>query len=707
MGREREFAGIDWFRIAAALLIVAIHTSPLDSISLDADFFLTRVLARVAVPFFFMVTGFFVLSNRKRSRKFLKKTAVLYIGVTILYLPIQIYAGNFAKEPFLFTLVKDLLFNGTFYHLWYLPAALLGVLIFGSLVRKFGAEGMLPAAFLLYAVGLLGDSYFGFGQSIPFFQVLYKGIFYFSDYTRNGLFFAPVFLVMGAILASPGRKKPSLKANTAGLIISFALMTAEAFWLRAWGWPRHDSMYVMLVPCMYFLFQLLTIPKGKTPKGLRSCSMLIYLLHPMTILVARALAKGLNAQAVLLDNGLIYYALVVFITFTISLGLEWLVRSWKNKTNTGELANENTERVWAEISRSHLVNNIKECRRRLCSECQIMAVVKADAYGHGSIYVSQYLEKMGVTAFAVATLEEGILLRKHRIRNEILIMGYTPPERVLEIRKFHLTQTAIDYRHAQELNTAGYPIRVHIKIDSGMHRLGEDWRNEDKICKLFAMENLKVEGIYTHLGWADGTGKKAQEFTRNQINRFYGLLDRLMQNGIELPRVHIQSSFGMLNLPQLQCDYARIGVALYGALPPEYMDGFRPVLSWKSRVILVRELDMGESAGYECGFTAPRQMRIGIVSAGYADGVPRSLSCGKGAVLICGKKVPILGLICMDRLMIDLTAVVSAEVGSVVTLIGKDGNLEITAAELAENAGTIANELLSRIGGRVKRMNIL
>ena len=705
MGRDREYAGIDWFRVAAALLIVAIHTSPLDSVNADADFFLTRILGRVAVPFFFMVTGFFVLSDRKKTLKFLKKTALLYAGVTILYLPIQIYAGNLPKEHFLPELIKDVVFDGTFYHLWYLPASILGVALFGPLVRKFGAEGMLPATLVLYAVGLLGDSYYGFGQSLPFFQELYKGIFWFSDYTRNGLFFAPVFLILGAAVAQPGKnRKPSVRGDGIGLAISFALMAAEAFWVRSMNWPRHDSMYIMLVPGMYFLFRLLTIPQGGAPKILRSGSMLVYLLHPMAILAVRALAKGLHAQAVLVDNGVIYYLAVVLISAAAAFGLLWIAGYRKLTIPLRHREREITERVWAEISLSNLSQNVAEIRKRLPSQCRMMAVVKADAYGHGSVPVAEYLEKQGVSFFAVATLEEGVQLRKHGIRGDILILGYTPPSRTGELKRFRLIQTVVDYSHAAELNECGIPVRVHIKIDSGMHRQGEDWRNAKKIGGIFAFENLQVEGIYTHLCWADGRSGQALDYTRTQIERFYGLLDQLIQTGIELPAIHVQSSFAMLNGPMLQCDYARIGIALYGALPSGDMSGFRPVLAWKSRIVCIRELEAGEPLGYGCGFTAPCRMRVGVVSAGYADGIPRALSFGAGKVLVCGQRAAILGAVCMDQMMVDLTAVPSAERGSVVTLVGTDGREEISAAECAESAGTIANELLSRIGDRVTRI---
>ncbi len=705
MPAERRYGGIDWFRMAAAFLIIAIHTSPLDSVNAEADFFFTRVLARIAVPFFFMTTGFFVLSDRKKSHQFLKKTGLLYAAATVLYLPIHIYAGNWEGEPALFALLKDILFDGTFYHLWYLPAVLIGVLIFGPLVRKFGIEGIFPAAIALYLIGLLGDSYYGLGQSIPFFQELYQGIFWFSDYTRNGLFFAPVFLLLGAAVALFERK-PSPRLDFIGLVVSFGLMTAEAFWLRSLKWPRHDSMYIMLVPCMYFLFRLLLIPKIGAPKSFRSMSLLIYLLHPAAILMVRFFAKLVNLESVCIDNGIVYFLMVTLLTLVLSYGLLWIGESWKSRPKSKTKPRKNTERTWAEVNLSHLAHNVRECRKRLPSQCRLMAVVKADAYGHGGVVCARHLRKQGVTAFAVATLEEGIRLRRCGIKGEILILGYTSPERAAKLQQYQFLQTVVDYEHAVELDKTGFALNVHIKIDTGMHRLGEDGQNFSRICNMFSMKHLQIKGIYTHLCWSNSKEQKAVEFTQLQIQRFYQLLDRLQRAGIKLPDIHMQSSYGMLHYPKLQCDYARIGIALYGALPLSERDVFLPVLEWKSRIVLVREIAAGESLGYDCGFTAPKPMRIGIVSAGYADGVPRSLSFGRGQVLIQGQRASILGAVCMDQMAVDLTHLPSAVRGSVVTLVGRDGEQEISAAECAQRSGSIANELLSRLGSRVKRFPI-
>lgn len=220
------------------------------------------------------------------------------------------------------------------------------------------------------------------------------------------------------------------------------------------------------------------------------------------------------------------------------------------------------------------------------------------------------------------------------------------------------------------------------------------------------MKNLNITGIFTHLSSADSLEEKDVEFTRKQINSFYNLLDKLKAGGVNIPKIHIQSSYGLLNYPELECDYVRMGIALYGVLSsPGDMTklqlDLKPVLSLKARVILIREVKQGESVGYGRAFTATRDSLIGILPVGYADGVPRSLSCGNSYVLINGQYAPVVGRICMDQLAVDVTDIRGINIDSVATLIGKDGNEEITAQAAAGSADSITNELLSRMGRRL------
>lgn len=367
------------------------------------------------------------------------------------------------------------------------------------------------------------------------------------------------------------------------------------------------------------------------------------------------------------------------------------------------------DRAWAEIHLANLGHNVKVLCDMLPNGCELMAVVKANAYGHGDVEVARYLNRIGVSSFAVATIEEGIRLRTYGIKGSILILGYTDPQRVPELIRYRLSQTVADYKHAKQLNASKQQISVHIKIDTGMHRLGESCNNAAEIESIFQCHNLKVCGVYTHLCVADSTQEDDVAFTEEQLSRFHTLLEQLKQHQLALPQIHIQSSYGILNYPELQCSYARIGIALYGVLSSpgnktKVQPELRPVLSLKSRVVLIRQIVAGECVGYGRAFIASRNTRIAVLSIGYADGVPRNLACGKGEVLIHGCRAPIIGRICMDQLVIDTTDIHDVKRGDIATLIGEDGSEIITAEEVAAASGTITNELLSRLGSRLERV---
>lgn len=368
------------------------------------------------------------------------------------------------------------------------------------------------------------------------------------------------------------------------------------------------------------------------------------------------------------------------------------------------------DRAWAEINLANLRYNVRAFQEILPAGCEIMAVVKANAYGHGDLPVSACLNRIGINAFAVATTDEGISLRRAGIKGEILILGYTPAARASALFHYRLSQTVADAEHARELNCFGRAIRVHIKVDTGMNRLGESYRHVSEIASVFDCKNLKVAGIFTHLCAPDSPDEADVAFTKRQIQCFYELLDQLKARHIPVPPVHVQSSYGILNYPGLQCGYARIGIALYGVLSTLGANtrcslDLRPVLALKSRIVLARTIAPGESVGYGREFIAPKEMRIAVISIGYADGFPRSLSMGKGCVLIGGCRAPILGRICMDQLIADVTDIPDIRRGDAVTLIGRDGSEEITAEETAFRAGTITNELLSRLSdSRLERI---
>lgn len=717
MGKNKDYTGIDSFRLVAAILIVMIHTSPLSSFSETGDFILTRVSARVAVPFFFMTSGFFLISryscNAESLIGFVRRTAVIYGISIVIYIPVNLYNGYFKSDYLLPNIVKDILFDGTLYHLWYLPAAMLGAVIAWYLVKRFDYKAAFEAGVLLYLVGLFGDSYYGLTEMFSGVKGFYGLLFQICDYTRNGIFFAPIFFILGGLIAESRRRESFLK-SIIGFAVSFALMLAEAMTLRHFRMQRHDSMYAFLLPCMYFLFHILLHFEGKRVKSLRTAALIIYIIHPMMIVAIRLLAKLLHQEKLLVENSLAHFIAVCTAAVLSGLVLAVLWNGYRRrKTGYGSGIAEHvpgTDRAWAEIHFENLEHNVRALRRLLPAGCELMAVVKAECYGHGGYAIPVYLNQMGVRAFAAATIDEGIRLRKYGVRGEILILGYTSIWRAKELKKYDLTQTLIDFDYADALNRQKITVKAHIKIDTGMHRLGIDSGDFAKVKAVFDMGRIKVSGMYTHLGCAESRAPGDVAFTEEQIRRFYALAEALRQEGVTLPKLHIQSSYGLLNYPELTCDYVRAGIALYGVLSTPGADtllkpDLRPVLSLKSRVVSVRSVKRGDSVGYDKCFTAERDSRIAILPVGYGDGFPRNLSCGRGSVLLHGRQVPVAGRVCMDQLAVDVTDLENVAVGDVATLIGADAETGLTAPIVAGRAGSISNELLCRLGRRLESVS--
>ena len=344
-----------------------------------------------------------------------------------------------------------------------------------------------------------------------------------------------------------------------------------------------------------------------------------------------------------------------------------------------------------------------------------MAVVKANAYGHGAVPVSKELNRLGIKHFCVASASEGAELRKHGIRGEILILGYTHPTDFRLLKRYRLTQTVVDVAYARVLNLFGRQIGrkvpVHIKIDTGMHRLGERSEKTEEICDIFRCTNLKIQGIYTHLCNAETVLPANRQLTLEQGAAFFKVLERIKEQGFCCPAIHLQATDGLLNYPELSGDFARAGIALYGmtSSPADRMkwkDILRPVLSVKARVAVVKELYQGEAAGYGLQYVAERDSRIAVLTIGYGDGLPRALSCGVGSVLLNGMEAPVIGRICMDQTLVDISGIPDVEPGDTAVIIGSSGNREITAYDVAERTGTITNEVLSRLGGRLERIII-
>ena len=363
-------------------------------------------------------------------------------------------------------------------------------------------------------------------------------------------------------------------------------------------------------------------------------------------------------------------------------------------------------RAWIEINLDNLENNITQIKNIIPTQTKIMAVVKANAYGHGMTEISKKLNQVGVTDFAVATLEEGIILREAGIKGNILILGYTNFNNIDYLLKYNLIQTIVDYEYAKRISQMDLKgkLKVHIKINTGMNRIGESYKNIDKLIEIYQMKNLEILGTYSHLCVSDSLKEDDKLFTNKQITNFFETIKTLQNLGYDTGKIHIQASYGILNYPELNCDYVRPGIIMYGVYSDEYENtktkvNLKPVLSLKARITSIKEITQGESVSYGRIFKADKTMQIATVGIGYADGYPRNLSGKNAKVLVNGNYVNIIGRICMDQLVIDVSNLTKIEDGDIVTLIGEEK--QIKAEVVAQNSGTITNELLSRLGKRL------
>jgi len=795
------YGGLDRFRTAASLLVIAIHTSPLASLNESADFFLTRILARIAVPFFLMVTGQFVLADLffpssensalGNLRRFLKKTALLYGLAILLYLPLGIYAGHFQGLT-VGAFLRMLIFDGTFYHLWYFPACILGTALVWLFSRFMSLKSVTVLSAVLYVLGLMGDSYYGLAQKVPGLETVYDFGFQIFSYTRNGIFLAPLFLILG-VWAAKGEQKSAENVSSrlfpclAGLALSFGIMTAEAFLLRHFQLQRHDSMYLALVPVMILLYQCLLKWKAVSSRFFRSAAAWIYLLHPAWIVAVRGLGKISGQTSLLVDNSLVHYLAVAALSagsgFCAAYCLEKLrflqkprtIESpsdfWENLAGEDDSAPDGSlsgkgfpapecgpsgedlpapecgpsgedfpapecasfgknvsappapdpaGRAWIELDPGALAHNVAFLRSIVPKGCRLMPAVKAEAYGHGAVLISKELNRLGVDAFCVAGIQEGIDLRKAGITGEILILGYTAPQDFPLLEQYQLIQSVLDYPYALALESCGLPLHVHIAVDTGMHRQGIRCEHPQEIAAVYKMKSLSVDGIFTHLSASDSLRPREKDFTAGQLEAFFYVISLLEEQGIVCKGIHIVASYGMLNLlyrkpepgfsapEQIAGDYVRPGIVLYGMLSSRpdsdvWREFVRPVLSLKARITSIRMLYAGEAAGYGLAFTAEQDMRIATIAIGYADGLPRELSNGKGGVLIDGCRAPIIGRICMDQTIVDVSHIPHIRPGDIAVIIGKSGTQEITADALAQQCATISNETLTRLGARLER----
>jgi len=369
--------------------------------------------------------------------------------------------------------------------------------------------------------------------------------------------------------------------------------------------------------------------------------------------------------------------------------------------------------TWLEISRSAIVNNVHELKHIIGPDRKLMAVVKANAYGHGALDVAPISLDAGADALAVAALSEALDLRRGGVDAFILVLGYTPARltRNAVVHNVRLTVYTPDNLAAMNQIAAHMNglLTVHLKVNTGMNRLGVNPKDVIPFLRQAqALSNVRVEGIYTHFATADETDKR---HALAQFERFQQLLAELDAAGLRPPLVHAANSPATLTLPQTHLDMVRSGIALYGLDPDEEQTpvppSFRPVLSWKAEVAQVRDLAPGDAVSYGREFIAQTPMRAAVIPVGYADGFPRK-PLNWGSVLIHGQAAPILGRVCMDQTVVDVTEIERAtgpvRQGDEVVIIGRQGEAEISAEEAARRTGTINYDVTSRIMARVPRI---
>ena len=367
-------------------------------------------------------------------------------------------------------------------------------------------------------------------------------------------------------------------------------------------------------------------------------------------------------------------------------------------------------RVCANISLDAIRDNIEKGRALLAPGTKMMGVVKADAYGHGAVPVAKAIEDL-VDAYGVSMPEEGVELRKAGLTKPIIILGYTAPQMAELAIRYEITMAVFQSEIAKQYNEIAKKLnktaKVHIKLDTGMSRIGYLCREEslDDIEKIAALSHVEIEGMFTHFSKADELDKT---FARNQFKNYMEFVTALEKRGIMLPCKHVCNSAGIIDIPEGDLDMVRFGVTMYGMYPTDEVTKERmpvtPAMEVKTHIAYVKTLPAGVGISYSGTFVTKKETRVATLSVGYGDGYPRGLS-NAGRVLIHGKSAPILGRICMDQCMVDVSDIPEAKQGDVVTLLGRDGNEFISAEEIGATVGNSFHyEVVCDISKRVPRV---
>lgn len=368
------------------------------------------------------------------------------------------------------------------------------------------------------------------------------------------------------------------------------------------------------------------------------------------------------------------------------------------------------DRAVAYINIENLRHNYNVIKSKVKESTKVMAVVKANAYGHDVKIIADELDKCGADMFAVSNISEALELRSVIPHKDILILGFTHPSLVKMLYDNNLTQTVYGIEFAEEMSKAcvlaNVEIKVHLAFDTGMNRIG--FKDSQNAVKSANLKGFEVEGAFTHFACADENTEKAREFTKNQYDTFLRLVNETRAAGVELPLLHCANSAAIFKYPEYQLDMVRTGVITYGLKPNNSDDvnykGVKPVMSISSMISHVKNIKKGDCVGYGAEFVADRNLRVGTIPVGYADGYRRKYNTGY--VLVNGKKAKILGRVCMDQFMIDITNIDDVGVLTPVTLLGKNGDEEITCEMLANSINTISYEVVTGFTKRLTRQKV-
>lgn len=370
-------------------------------------------------------------------------------------------------------------------------------------------------------------------------------------------------------------------------------------------------------------------------------------------------------------------------------------------------------RVYAKIDLDAIAYNMEQMKQNIRPETKVMAVIKADGYGHGAVQIAEMMERWNyIWGFAVATLDEAVVLRTEGIQKPILVLGCVFPDQYMEMLKHEIRMNIYTEEMAESISRMaareGKTAYMHIKLDTGMSRLGFgiNEQSAETIKRISKMPNVNMEGIFTHFTKAD---EKDKSFTKKQIQEFVWMMERLKEKNVRFTYEHCSNSAGIIDVPEANFDIVRAGISTYGLYPSEEVDKtnvkLKPALALKSHVAFVKEIESGTPVSYGGTFVAKEKMKIATIPVGYADGYPRSLS-NKGYVLIRGKKAPILGRVCMDQFMVDVTQIEGVSFGDKVTMIGKDGNEILPVEVLSELSGRFNYEFVCDLGKRIPRVYV-